>query len=642
MGKPIDIKALDIYLSVADERLNALMSKTSMLPVVDEDNIEKKCPNCDKPVEECKCGGALDEDALEKKYECLECRVANWVDVDTKGTRLDSETKVRYVRDADYWGVPTGTPIAPGMKPAGPASPAGRERAISVAKRNVGRNLSARANPTVADPDTPTAPRKPVRRVRGASGSDKDRARDVADRETARNDRLKERRRRASAAAQELEARQTPEQVMPAPDTGDTSVDTLDTSVRSADEFSVKGAAETLKQIPKDGRPDGTGELTDPVDCGEDVEMAHQLLGEGKHVRLNTPQEVSVLLDRIAQESAFAKESGKEAPDYDLCKVSVPKTNLFCLESKGIPRVQMPQFSGAPVEGSFAATKFDDKKGESDVVEDFAALLDELGIGVEEKTVPVQELKASQNQLVGGKVAGMRQAMRDGKVPDAPIYVTRDGYIVDGHHRWAAKMGLDLEDGKLGDVDMPVHMIDADIGYILDVSNGFTEMAGIKAKATGSAADGVPSAPGEAHGRTPKPKGKDKDQGRELTPLEQQAQDYYDELISSVPPDAAREAVARNEVLSALPQSYIDSLGGKPEGSGGDGPSGNSPHSRMRGNSTGPSGNDDESDVSTSVTIKPKKRREFRNAANRAKQREREQNRTRRRKTIQPALPLQE
>ena len=34
-------------------------------------------------------------------------------------------------------------------------------------------------------------------------------------------------------------------------------------------------------------------------------------------------------------------------------------------------------------------------------------------------------------------------------------------------------------------------MIDADIGYILDVANGFAQMAGIKPKATGKAADGV-------------------------------------------------------------------------------------------------------------------------------------------------------
>lgn len=38
------------------------------------------------------------------------------------------ESKVRRVRDVAYWGMPYGTPITPGMKPAGPTSPAGRAR----------------------------------------------------------------------------------------------------------------------------------------------------------------------------------------------------------------------------------------------------------------------------------------------------------------------------------------------------------------------------------------------------------------------------------------------------------------------------------------------------------------------------------
>lgn len=38
------------------------------------------------------------------------------------------ETKVRVVRDPDYWGLPIGTPIAPGMKPNGPKAQQRRER----------------------------------------------------------------------------------------------------------------------------------------------------------------------------------------------------------------------------------------------------------------------------------------------------------------------------------------------------------------------------------------------------------------------------------------------------------------------------------------------------------------------------------
>ena len=33
---------------------------------------------------------------------------------------MDAEFKTRHVRDVAYWGMPYGTPIEPGMKPAGP------------------------------------------------------------------------------------------------------------------------------------------------------------------------------------------------------------------------------------------------------------------------------------------------------------------------------------------------------------------------------------------------------------------------------------------------------------------------------------------------------------------------------------------
>ena len=265
----------------------------------------------------------------------------------------------------------------------------------------------------------------------------------------------------------------------------------LDTSARSVADFSIESAAAELSKIAKDGRPDGAGTPEDPIDCGDDIDKAKKLLAEDKSIRLSTEREVSLLIDKIAEEARTAKEQGRDPFDYDLCKVTVPNTSLFCGESKGIPRAQMPQFSGQPEPGTYADAHMNKMKGEANVTEEFAQLLDTMDLNVTETSVPVNELKATQSQLVGAKVAGMRDAMREGKIKDAPIYVTRDGYIVDGHHRWAAKMALDLEDGKLGDVEMPVKMIDADIGYILDVSNGFARMAGIKPKGTGANAEGV-------------------------------------------------------------------------------------------------------------------------------------------------------
>lgn len=364
----------------------------------------------------------------------------------------------RRVRDSEFWGLPVGTPIKPGMKPAPGKVPSGR---ASEARRQ-------------QESSTPASPKRRIVPVRGS----RERL-DSAAHQTM-----------ASRTVEELDKNR--EEYVRAKQDFEDAENAPDTSVRSNKDFSVESAAQELKKIKKDGRKDGQGTLTDPIDCGDDIKKAHQLLAEGKHIRLNSEQEVSLLIDRLAEEAAFAKETGTETPDYNLCNVTIPATNLFCLENKGIGRTEMPQFSGEPIPGSYAQMKADnDPKHEANVTDEFAELLDKLGIEVEETTMKVETMKATQTELVGTKVAGMRAAMRKGKIAEESIYVTRDGYIVDGHHRWAAKMAIDLEDGKLGDVEMGVKMIDADIGYILDLSNGFTEMAGIKKKGTGANADGV-------------------------------------------------------------------------------------------------------------------------------------------------------
>ena len=64
---------------------------------------------------------------------------------------------------------------------------------------------------------------------------------------------------------------------------------------------------------------------------------------------------------------------------------------------------------------------------------------------------------------------------------------------MDGHHRWASKVAIDLKDGVLGDVDMPVDMIDLDIGAVLDFANEFALAMGIKPKGLGAASESVSS-----------------------------------------------------------------------------------------------------------------------------------------------------
>jgi hypothetical protein len=224
------------------------------------------------------------------------------------------------------------------------------------------------------------------------------------------------------------------------------------------------------------GMGGGSGTKDDPIRTS-DVAVAQQALGEGKYVQLRSERQVSTLVDKLATDVRAMEAAGQKPPDYDLCRVSVPKTNLFCSQSKGIPRAEMPQLKGRPVPGSIADGMPKNPKGEVDLSGAFAERLASRGIGVTEGTVDAKYLKASQNQLDGVKVVGMAGAMREGKVPAEAIFVTRDDYIVDGHHRWAATVANEYVTGR--SITMPVRIIDADIIDVLGEANAFATEMGI-------------------------------------------------------------------------------------------------------------------------------------------------------------------
>jgi peptidoglycan hydrolase-like protein with peptidoglycan-binding domain len=239
----------------------------------------------------------------------------------------------------------------------------------------------------------------------------------------------------------------------------------------------------SFQQSPEGGGP--------KIDVGSDVNRAADLLATGHRVQLDQPRTVSILLDELDKRVKNAIELGDDAPNFNLCDISVPNTNLFCAESKGIPRVHMPQLSGVPLPGSKADSMEKNDKGEVDLSDLFRQSLIDEGIAVEEATEKAAYLRATQNELNGAKVAGIAGAVKSGKLDlstKSPLFVSQDNYIVDGHHRWAALVGVDAEDGKLGDEEGPeqrVERIDLDIIEILERSNAFAEEFGIPQAAVG-------------------------------------------------------------------------------------------------------------------------------------------------------------
>jgi hypothetical protein len=208
------------------------------------------------------------------------------------------------------------------------------------------------------------------------------------------------------------------------------------------------------------------------------VREAATLLGQGKKVELKSRRQVSTLLDKLAAMVNDAERKGDKAPNYNLCNVSVPGTNLFCASSKGIHRVEMPQLSGIPTPGSEADKLPKDAKGEVNLADAFRQHLVDQGHKITDTTELASHLKASQDELKGPKVAGMLRSLRRNRLPPGRIFVSKDNYIVDGHHRWAAHVAHIFAGGKKNR-RMEIARVDMPIIDLLNEANAYTERMGL-------------------------------------------------------------------------------------------------------------------------------------------------------------------
>jgi hypothetical protein len=193
---------------------------------------------------------------------------------------------------------------------------------------------------------------------------------------------------------------------------------------------------------------------------------------------------VSMKIDQLAKAADEAKAKGEKAPNFNLCDITIPGTNLYCKGNKGIPREDMPQFKGYAKPGSIADKLPKNNDGEVDTESQFKVLLKRNGVAVSEpQEVPADQLKATQTELVGAKVAGMTKALEtEPNHPKitAPIYVSNDGYVLDGHHRWAAVTSSAVASGK--PAMMNVRVIDMPIKDLVKISNDFADQIGIQQK----------------------------------------------------------------------------------------------------------------------------------------------------------------
>ena len=265
-------------------------------------------------------------------------------------------------------------------------------------------------------------------------------------------------------------------------------------------------AAENEKDVKPDTKADDTFNPIEAQDVQLEMPKADpDTFGGGSDIPDGIPnndlEKFNTDINKVAKIVQRAKAKGEKAPDINLCDVTIPGTNLYCDDNLGIPRDKMPQFKGKAVPGSRAADMPLDKDGEVDTEPVFKKMLEEKGIKTLQTEVPADKLKATQSELGGDKVVGMMGALeKDPHHPSitAPIYVSRDGFVIDGHHRWAAIVAYNAQNPD-NQIPMKTTVIDMDIKDAIPMCNKFAKDMGIAAKkqgeTTGKAAEQPTSAP---------------------------------------------------------------------------------------------------------------------------------------------------
>lgn len=203
----------------------------------------------------------------------------------------------------------------------------------------------------------------------------------------------------------------------------------------------------------------GVGKTITPAEAKKKVEQLK--LPDDIRQRLND-YHLDVVGDNLNEAIEIAKKvTGGIDKSADVCKLSPP----VCKGNMGLTRDKMPQIPGDMSVKEMLAAKNKDgtpdertrAKGKAAVEagadpEDDRSVLKSMldtfrgrGVKIEPKKIPVGKLKATQSEIKAHKTFLMADAHLKGKFPNIgdQIVVSKDGHILDGHHRWAALLTID-------------------------------------------------------------------------------------------------------------------------------------------------------------------------------------------------------
>lgn len=147
---------------------------------------------------------------------------------------------------------------------------------------------------------------------------------------------------------------------------------------------------------------------------------------------------------RCMRDPAIVSEFPRAAQRYAVCARQATRRTEQRIEVEGglgISRTDMPQVPDARA---------------------FREWLRDQGIGIVPRHVEADQLIPAQGELDAAKVAAIRA--KPDQDPPAPVLGSREGIILDGHHRWAA---------KLPDGDVLVWLVDLPMRDLLPLAHQF-------------------------------------------------------------------------------------------------------------------------------------------------------------------------
>jgi hypothetical protein len=204
--------------------------------------------------------------------------------------------------------------------------------------------------------------------------------------------------------------------------------------------------------LTQTGEPDKrTENYNEPRTSAGSVKDRVKALAEKGRRIIVKPSEVREVMEEFA----------KREDNPDLTSMHIDGTNLYDEDNLGIPRNKMPQ---VPSDTKAVYVLEMEKRGARVV----------RGVADPSKLHPIQaEISASKVGLIMKKLREKGTATDDG----GRIIISKDNYVIDGHHRWAAAAMLSFEDSS---IKLPVIRVDMNHKDLIAATLAWNEATGIK------------------------------------------------------------------------------------------------------------------------------------------------------------------